>query len=116
MSRLLYLLLLSLCLYACTREQQVPRSIIPPKKMEKVLWDYLRADAFCIGYVQKDSTQNDSLVNILMQKNIFEHYKITKDDFYKSYQYYISHPQSMTFLIDSMVAHQRQSIKVFDAR
>ena len=116
MSRLHYFFFLSLTLYACTGEQKVPSSIIPPKKMEKVLWDYLKADAFCSGYVQKDSTQNDSLVNIVMQKKIFEHYKITKADFYNSYQYYISHPQSMTALIDSMVAHQRQSIRVFDDR
>jgi hypothetical protein len=116
MIRLLYFFFLSLTLYACSEEQKVPSSIIPPKKMEKVFWDYLKADAFCNGYVQKDSTQNDSLVNIVMQKRIFEHYKITEEDFYNSYQYYISHPQSMTALIDSMVAHQRQSFKVFDAR
>ena len=116
MIRQRYLLFLSLWLCACTGDQKVPASIIPPKKMEQVLWDYLKADAFCNGYIQKDSTQNDSLVNIMMQQEIFKHYKITKEDFYKSYQYYISHPQSMTGVIDSMVAHQRQSIRVFDDR
>ncbi len=116
MSRLFCLCLFSAWLYGCSGQEQVPPRIIPPKKMELVLWDYLKADAYCSNYVKKDTLQNDSMVNVLMQQKIFEHYHISKEDFYNSYQYYISHPTVMTAVIDSMVAHQRKSVRLFDAK
>ncbi len=101
---------------SCTDNNNVPTGIIPQKKMELVLWDYLKADAYSNDYEKKDSTQDDSLMNIQLQQTIFRHYKITRQEFYKSYQYYSSHPALMTTLLDSITSSQRKNVKLFESQ
>ncbi len=99
--------------FSCTNNN-VPNDIIPQNKMKLVLWDYVKADAYCSGFVKKDSTQNDTLVNVQLQQAIFRHYKISREEFYKSYQFYKSHPVLMTAILDSISASQRKGIKLFE--
>ncbi len=97
--------------FSCTNNN-VPNDIIPANKMELVLWDYFKVDAYCSDFVKKDSTQNDTLLNIQLQQTIFRHYKITKEEFYRSYQFYKLHPVLMAGMLDSMGTSQRKSIKL----
>ncbi len=91
---------------ACNHKEEIPSDIIKPQKMQLILWDYLKADAYASEIIRKDSSKNDTLENIKLQKVIFENYKITKEDFYKSYKYYCSYPKMMTTILDSMVSKQ----------
>ena len=104
MIRRISISLLALFIMSCNKEEKVPADIIKPEKMEDILWDYLKADSYASEIIKKDTTKNDTLVNLQLQKTIFSHYGISSEKFYKSYQYYISHPDKMTPILDSMSA------------
>ena len=102
--------LMLLLLLSCSHQQdELPEGIIKPEKMQNVFWDYLRAGAYTNEYIKKDSSRSDTLVNLALQQKIFSFYKITREDFYKSYRYYTDQPVLMQKIIDSMVARQHRS-------
>jgi hypothetical protein len=109
MTRWLLIFLLA-AVFSCQEKDNRPAGLIPPKKMELLLWDYLRADVYCNEFLRLDSLQNDdTLRNQAMQNKIFAFYKVSRKDFYDSYQYYMSNPPQMLAIIDSMVAHQQKN-------
>ena len=113
MQRLIWIIGITV-LFSCSNQKKeaLSKNIIPPAKMQDVLWDYLRADTYTSDFLKKDSLTNDTLRNLRLQQEIFKHYNITKEDFYNSYHYYISRPAEMTAIVDSMVAkQQRQKTK-----
>jgi hypothetical protein len=78
--------------------------ILPPDKMEAVLWDIIRADVFTQNFVKKDSLRNPVMENLKLQDQVFTKHQVTKTDFYKSYDYYINHSDLMKIILDSMSA------------
>jgi len=104
----LLLLVMITSIISCGSENDIPDGILPPQKMEPVLWDYLRADAYTTDYLKRDSTVNDTLENLKLQQKLFAYYKVSREDFYKSYDYYISHSGMLTKIIDSMLAKQNR--------
>ena len=98
-------------IFACTilvscSSGQTPAGILPPDKMEEVLWDQLQADAFTTTFVTKDSTKNLQQVNLELQQKIFQKDHTDKELFYRSYEYYLNHGELMRDLLDSMIAKQ----------
>ena len=71
--------------------------------MQNVLWDVLRADAFTYDFVKKDSTKKPEQELAKLQQQIFAIHKISKEEFYKSYEYYKIHPELMQPILDSMI-------------
>ncbi len=94
---------------------KVPSGIIPPEKMEILLWEQMRADAFTREYISKDSAKDVLKENLLLQEKIFQKYGTDKDAFYKSYDYYVKHETLMKDLLDSVVAIEaRKGDKIKD--
>lgn len=112
--RLIYFLFLLMILGSCSGDS-LPKEIIPPKKMQDVFWDYLRADVYTTDFIVADSTKNAATENIRLQNIVFTNHKVSKQQFYKSYDYYLEHPELMTSLLDSMMSIQnRWKIKTSD--
>jgi hypothetical protein len=95
--------------FSCQDKKKIPEGIIAPQKMQLVFWDYIRADVFARDFIKKDSSRNDTLENIKLQNKIFSFYHISREDFYKSYDFYIDHPELMGVLMDSMIAKQNRT-------
>lgn len=93
---------------SCSGKKKVPEGIIEPQKMQRVFWDYIRADVFAKDFIKKDSLVNDTLENIKLQNKIFSFYHVSRKDFYDSYNYYINHPELMDVIMDSMIAKQNR--------
>ena len=105
------LLIFLVLIVAChSPKENIPTGIIPPKQMELILWDYLKADAYAAEFLKKRSGVDDSLENMKFQQTIFEHYKITRQDFYKSYQFYCKNPKMLSDIMDSINAHQQSRL------
>ncbi|MEO6538886.1 MAG: DUF4296 domain-containing protein [Ferruginibacter sp.] len=101
-----------LLFFVSCSQNKIPDGILPPQKMQDVLWDYLRADAFTKEYISKDSTKNLQAENVKLQKNLFSMHHITKEEFYNSYDYYLKHNNKMKVLLDSMIATKtREKLK-----
>jgi len=107
MRRPLYLLSLLIIVLSCSKSK-VPDGVLVPEKMQAVYWDYIRADVFAKEMLSKDSLINIDSSNIQLQQQLFEKHKITKETFYKSYEYYISHQLLMKDILDTMQARQQQ--------
>jgi Domain of unknown function (DUF4296) len=91
-------------LFSCGDKNDIPSGIIKPVKMQKVLFDVLRAEAFVFDFVKKDSAKNLEAESAKLQQQIFAVHKITKEEFYKSYNFYKTHPDLMQPLLDSMIS------------
>jgi hypothetical protein len=87
-------------LFSC--KNKLPKDILEQKKMEKVLWDVLKVDAYTKNYFLKDTTKNIVLENAKMQFQVFALHNITKDQFYKSYRYYLANSNLIKPLLDSI--------------
>jgi hypothetical protein len=105
-----YLILIFL---ASCSQNKIPKDILPKEKMQAVLWDYMRADAFTTDYISKDSTKNLLLENVKLQKEIFNYHHTTKEQFYKSYDYYVNHSDVLTEMLDSIIAQKNRHRPTF---
>jgi hypothetical protein len=91
-------------LFSCENKNSIPSGILKPKKMEIVLWDILRADVFAFDFIKKDTIKNPELENVILQQKIFAVHKISKEEFYKSYEFYKTHPNIMQPMLDSLIS------------
>jgi len=105
MMRILCLCLFVTLLYAaCTNQYKVPGDIIPKEKMEKVLWDMLLADRFASSYIAKDSSKNLQEENFKLYEQVFGVHDITREEFVKSFKYYLTRPDITMVVLDSLSA------------
>ena len=105
--RILFVLTLLVLLFSCSKRRVVPTGILEPKKMQLVFWDYIRAEVYTRDFTKRDGI-DDTLQNVMLQKKIFAYYHISKEEFYKSYNYYTKHPELMTVLTDSILARENR--------
>jgi Domain of unknown function (DUF4296) len=96
--------MLVLLFAACGGGKGIPDNVLPPEKMQEVMWDVIKADVYASEYVKKDSTQNDTTANLKMQQTIFAIHNTTKEKYYRSYDYYKAKPELMKALMDTMSA------------
>jgi hypothetical protein len=89
---------------SCGNKEKLPAGILKPAKMQAVLWDVIKADVFTTDYIKKDTAKNSTAENLKLQQQIFSIHKISKADFYKSYDYYKSNTVVFKKVVDSMIA------------
>jgi len=97
---------LLILLVSCSRSKY-PDGVLAPEKMQAVYWDFLRADVYAKELLSKDSSRNIDSANIQFQQRLFEKHKVSKETFYKSYEYYISHQLLMKDMLDTMQVRQQ---------
>jgi hypothetical protein len=90
-------------LFSCGNKKDLPAGVLKPAAMQKVFWDVLRADALAFDFIKKDSTRKPETELAKIQQQIFAVHKISKEVFYKSYDYYKTHPDIMLPTLDSMI-------------
>jgi hypothetical protein len=82
--------------------------------MQAVLWDVIKADAFTAEIIRKDSAKKTADVNLKLQEEVFTIHKITRESFYKSYDYYKENPGKLKVIMDSMIVQaERNKTKNF---
>ena len=72
-------------LNSCGNKDEIPAGILKPEKMQVVLWDVIKAEAFTADFIKKDSSKNAVAENLKLQQQIFAIHKISKADFYSSF-------------------------------
>jgi hypothetical protein len=91
-------------LVACSNERE-KQAIIPEKEMQKILWDIIQADQFNSQFLKKDSAKlNVKAETMKLYDEIFQIHHVSREQFKKSYQYYISHPDITKPMLDSLAA------------
>lgn len=107
MNRALLFFLIAALLFSCSKSK-VPSGILEPEKMQEVFWDFIRADVYANEIIRRDSTKNVELENAKLQVQVFQLHKVTREEFYKSYEYYLKHQQLMKSMVDTMLVRQQK--------
>lgn len=91
-------------LTSCGGHDEIPEGILKPEKMQAVLWDVLKAEAFTSEFIKKDSAKDAVAENFKLQQEVFAIHKISKTDFYDSYDFYKSNTRMFKVILDSIIA------------
>jgi hypothetical protein len=91
-----------LFLLACNNKK-VPRGILPPEKMQRVMWDIIRADELATHtiYTIPDTQLEDYAVKIY--KDVLAIHGVDKESFVKSFRFYLSRPDLTRVIFDTMI-------------
>jgi hypothetical protein len=90
---------------ACANNTKPPGGIIQPDTMRNVMWDMIQADQYAKQYLVNDSSKfNVKAETIKLYEQVFLIHHITKEQFDKSYQYYITHEDQNRIIFDSLSA------------
>ena len=100
--KFVYCLFLLFLLHNCNNNK-LPKGILSFDKMEKILWEQAKSDAFTNEFIAKDSSKDLTIQNFKLQEKIFAKYKIDRKTFYLSYEYYLKHDELMKPLLDTIV-------------
>jgi hypothetical protein len=101
MKRLGFFLWLVICLIACGNGD-LPADILPPKQMEVVLWDMVRADELADLNYTKDSTLKPMQLHGEQYDRVFAVHKLSREQLQKSLRYYESRPELLKPIIDTI--------------
>lgn len=111
MIRICFLIFAAVSLISCGSKDEIPETILKPDKMQAVLLDVIKAQAFTDQYIKKDSTKNAEKENLKMQQEIFNIHHVSKEEFYKSYDYYKTHTALFNQMLDSITVQDERNKK-----
>ena len=109
MRLLLLLVCVAISLNACHNKNDVPKGILQKNQMQSVLWDIMQAEAFTNSFIRKNPAKKPMEEDAALQKQIFALHNISKEDFDKSYDYYLHHSDIMLALLDSMATQETRA-------
>ena len=118
MSRLLLVCLSAIlwCLVSCTDKDKIPKGVLAKEKMQKVLWDMIQAERFRETFIQ-DSSKDLKAETFKLYAQVFEIHKVTKDEFVKSYKFYMGRPDIARDIFDSLATQaNRQREDLYKAK
>jgi hypothetical protein len=97
------MVLISLVFYltACS-SGPVPKGIIHPDKMEKVVNDIIQVDEFINNFLIKDTALNIKNKRSELYEKVFLLNKTNRKEFFTSFKYYQQHPDKQKVLFDSL--------------
>ncbi len=110
-----------LLLISCGNKNEIPEGILKPEKMKLVLWDVIKAEAYTAEVIKTDTSKKATEENLKLQQQVFSIHKITRDEFYNSYDYYKNNTAAFKIMLDSMVSqgarqnHMDPKIKALQA-
>ena len=99
-------LLIICCIFiiiSCKNNNRIPSDIIPPKKMQEVVWDMMRADLFLGDFVfRTDSSLDKKTERSVLYGRVFTIHHISKEQFGESFSFYKTHPLLFKSIMDSL--------------
>jgi len=94
------ILISTVLFFSC--KSSVPNDVLPPKKMQAVLWDVMQADEMAEYYSASDSSFMGLSKHVDYYQKVFAIHKIKKEDFTRSLTYYENHPGRLKPILDSL--------------
>jgi hypothetical protein len=95
------LLFLFFFAFACSGTS-VPGGVLPPEKMETVLYDVIRADEMVDFLKLSDSTWQPFSRRTALYDTVFQLHGVKKEEFQKSLSYYQQRPDILKEIIEGM--------------
>jgi len=95
--------LMLLLIAGCSDDNKPPYGIISRPEMENILWDLIQAEQYSAAYIARDSSKvslKDE--DLKLYQEVCDLHHISRDDFKKSYNWYIKHPDLVANIFDSL--------------
>lgn len=86
----------------CSQADVIPGDIIPKNKMETILWQLMQTDEFVNYTVVRDTTLSLDKQRIKLYNQVLMLNKVSREEFKKSYQFYMAHPAISKVMFDSL--------------
>lgn len=94
-----------LAVSSCSDKDSVPAGVLPHEKMEAVMWDVIQSEQYSATYLAKDSAHiNLKLENLKLYDEVFRLHQVSREEFRKSYLYYMGRADLSQVLFDSLLA------------
>jgi hypothetical protein len=87
---------------SCTDKDKIPKGVLGKEKMQKVLMDMIQAERFRDGFIVYDSSKDQKTETFKLYAQVFALNKISKDEFIKSYKFYMGRPDIAREIFDSL--------------
>src|SRR5262245_30021541 len=101
---------LTVSVFGCIRNKEIPEGILSQNEMRKLMWDLMRADAFVADFI-KDSTRDKKQESAILYEEIFSLHSTTQETFKNSLAYYESHPDLFKPIADSLKGDERKAME-----
>jgi hypothetical protein len=89
---------------SCSSDQSIPPGILSPVQMKGIIWDLIKAGELAkYDTLQHKNIRLKDTATLLFEK-VFALHGVEKQQFYKSYRYYLAHPDQNKALFDSVSA------------
>jgi Domain of unknown function (DUF4296) len=96
-------------LVACTDRTSVPKNIIQPEAMQKIMKDVIIVGVYSDQFISKDTSNHDKRkANNNLMDSVFKLHKITREEFKQSLSFYESRPDLNKMIFDSLAADANQ--------
>lgn len=97
------LVIVWLFILGCSNQQDVPTTVLPPHKMQAVLWDMFRAGNFVTSYqLTADTSLKRDREQIKWFNRVLYVHQVSELQFKKSMEYYKTHPDLLSTIMDSL--------------
>jgi hypothetical protein len=93
---------------SCGKGDEPGGGVLDKEKMKLVLRDVLMAEEFVQSYVVKDSTKKLADETIRLYNQVFKIHSIRREQFLKSFDYYLSKPYLAKEMFDSLSVQMRR--------
>jgi hypothetical protein len=109
--RILFVFSCSILFFACSSGNDVPGSVLPPKKMEAVFWDMFRADELAAQYKLTDTSKSLLQLHTELYDQVFSLHKISREEFNSSFRFYQSRPDLFKPMLESLTKRSDKALK-----
>ncbi len=89
-----------LLITAC--HNNLPKGVLKPEKMQKVLFDVIQADELINLKYTADTSLNRFSQSVELYQTVFKIHNISSDDFKRSFTFYQNHPALLKPILDSL--------------
>jgi len=101
--RIIFLALFSsLMILACSRKEKIPADILPPEKMQSVLWDMIGAGEYITTFVVVKDSIDKEFESLKLYEEVLRMHHVTREQFKKSFAWYRNRPQIMKTMVDTL--------------
>ena len=99
--------LIIIAVAACTDRTKVPSGIVKQPRMEKIMWDMVQADRYVAAFIntnKQDSPDVKKEKAAVLYEQVFRLNDISREDFLKSYKFYLGRPDLTKKMFDSIAS------------
>ena len=96
------LLLISLLTSCGGGDANRPADVLPPKKMQVILWDMIKADELVSYQSGIDTSVNKKGESIKLYSQVLNIHKISEQEFKRSMEFYQKNPKELKVVLDSL--------------